>query len=335
MKIAVIGAGAWGTTLANTLAKKGLDTYLWVREQALCNEIMETGYNKIFLPDYKLCENLKCSSDPETVLGGADYFVLVVPSQFMRDALIKLKPYFPEKPAVICASKGIELKSGAPMSQVIKESLEELSPRYGHISGPTFAYELSAELPTSIVLGCEDEALAREVQEIFSTPYLRIYTNPDYRGVEIGGAIKNIMAIAAGMADGLEFGNNARAALITRGIAEMSRLGVAMGAQASTFMGLSGMGDLVLTCTGDLSRNRQVGLKLGQGLKLNEILKMRMVAEGVKTTESVHFLAQKIGVELPITEQVYKILYEDKDPATAVRDLMQRDLKAEYPTRSL
>lgn len=329
MKIAVLGAGAWGTTLANTLAKKGLDVNLWVREQELCDEIKETGYNKIFLPDFRLCEKLKCNSDPQAVLGGADYYILVIPSQFMRDALIKLKPYFPQNPAIICASKGIELNSGAPMSQVVFETLEGLNPRYGHISGPTFAYELSAELPTSIVLGCEDTNLAKEVQDIFSTPYLRVYTNGDYRGVELGGAIKNIIAIAAGMADGLKFGHNARAALITRGIAEMSRLGIAMGAQASTFMGLSGMGDLVLTCTGDLSRNRQVGLKLGQGLKLSEILKMRMVAEGVKTTESVHFLAKRIGVELPITEQIYKILYEDKDPATAVRDLMKRDLKAE------
>jgi glycerol-3-phosphate dehydrogenase (NAD(P)+) len=329
MKIAVIGAGAWGTTLANTLAKKGIDTHLWVREEDLSQEINKTGYNSVFLPDFKLSENLKASSDAEKVITGADYYILVVPSQFLRSSLTEMKPYFPKNPAVICASKGIELNTGAPMSQVVNEALEGLNPRFAHLSGPTFAYELSSELPTSIVLGCDDEKLAAEVQDFFSTSYLRIYTNPDYRGVEIGGAIKNIMAIAAGMADGLKFGHNTRAALITRGIAEMSRLGVAMGAEPSTFMGLSGMGDLVLTCTGDLSRNRQVGIKLGQGLKLSEILKMRMVAEGVKTTESVHLLAKKLGVELPITEQVYKILYEDKDPATAVGDLMNRDLKAE------
>lgn len=329
MKVAVIGAGAWGTTLANTLAKKGLDTHLWVREQALCDEMRETGYNSVFLPDFKLSRDLQCDSNPENILAKADYYILVVPSQFLRNALETLRPFFPQNPAVICASKGIELNTGAPMSQVVAESLDGLNPRYGHISGPTFAYELSAELPTSIVLGSEDEVLAKEGQELFSTPYLRVYTNTDYRGVELGGAIKNIMAIAAGMADGLKFGHNARAALITRGIAEMSRLGVAMGARASTFMGLSGMGDLVLTCTGDLSRNRQVGLKLGQGLRLSEILKMRMVAEGVKTTESVHFLARRLGVEMPITEQVYRILYEDKDPAQAVRDLMERDLTCE------
>ncbi len=235
MKIAVIGAGAWGTTLANTLAKQGHDTHLWVREEELCKEITETGYNSVFLPDFKLSPDLKCSSNPQDVMQGADYFLLVVPSQFMRSALADMKQYFPLNPAVICASKGIELNTGAPMSQVVYESLEGLNPGFGHLSGPTFAYELSAELPTSIVLGCEDEKLAAEVQDIFSTPYLRIYTNPDYRGVELGGAIKNIMAIAAGMADGLKFGHNTRAALITRGIAEMSRLGEAMGAQAATF----------------------------------------------------------------------------------------------------
>ncbi|OEU67182.1 MAG: glycerol-3-phosphate dehydrogenase [Desulfovibrio sp. S3730MH75] len=329
MKIAVIGAGAWGTTLANTLAKKDLNVSLWVREQELVEEIKKTGRNTVFLPDFDLAKNLRCDSDPAKVMEGADYFILVVPSQFMRSALIDLKHLFPQNPAVICASKGIELNTGAPMSQVIFEALEGLNPRYAHISGPTFAYELSAEMPTSVALGCEDEELGKEVQAIFASEYLRVYTNPDYRGVEIGGAIKNIMAIAAGIADGLKFGHNARAALITRGIAEMGRLGTAMGANPATFMGLSGMGDLVLTCTGDLSRNRQVGLKLGQGLKLSEILKMRMVAEGVKTTESVHALAQKLSVEMPITEQVYKILYEDKNPAEAVRDLMGRDLKPE------
>ncbi|MBI9109795.1 NAD(P)H-dependent glycerol-3-phosphate dehydrogenase [Maridesulfovibrio ferrireducens] len=329
MKIAVIGAGAWGTTLANTLAKNNHNVSLWVREQELVDEIKKTGRNTVFLPDFELSEKLICDSDPEKVMKDADYFILVVPSQFMRSALSDLKQFFPQNPAIICASKGIELNTGAPMSQVIFEALEGLNPRYGHISGPTFAYELSAEMPTSLAFGCEDEKLGKEVQEIFACDYVRVYTNPDFRGVEIGGAIKNIMAIAAGIADGLKFGHNARAALITRGIAEMSRLGVAMGANPATFMGLSGLGDLVLTCTGDLSRNRQVGLKLGQGLKLSEILKMRMVAEGVKTTESVHALAQKLGVEMPITEQVYQILYKDKNPATAVRDLMGRDLKPE------
>ncbi|SMF01692.1 NAD(P)H-dependent glycerol-3-phosphate dehydrogenase [Desulfovibrio gilichinskyi] len=329
MKIAVIGAGAWGTALANTLARNNHDASLWGRSAELIDEIKKTGRNTIYLPNCDLSKKLKCDCDPAKVMDGAEYFILVVPSQFMRSSLISLKHLFPKNPAIICASKGIELNSGAPMSQVIEEALEGLNPRYGHLSGPTFAYELSAQKPTSIVLGCEDEELGKEVQAFFANNYLRVYTNPDFRGVELGGAIKNVMAIAAGIADGLNFGNNARAALITRGITEMSRLGVAMGANPATFMGLSGLGDLILTCTGDLSRNRQVGLKLGQGLKLSEILKMRMVAEGVKTAESVHTLAKKLGVEMPITEQVYKILYKDKDPDKAVCDLMERDLKPE------
>lgn len=329
MKTAVIGAGAWGTTIANTLAKKGIQTGLWARDPKLADEITSTGINSIYLPDCELSKELVCSSDPEKILKDADIFVIVIPSQFIRTNLADFKKYFPENPVVVCASKGIELKTGAPMSQVISESLEGLSPRYAHLSGPSFAAELSAEMPTSVVLGCAENDLAKELQDTFSTNYFRVYSNPDYRGVELGGAVKNIMAIATGIVDGLNFGHNTRAALITRGLAEMKRLGMAMGACADTFMGLSGMGDLVLTCTGDLSRNRQVGLKLGQGIKLPEILKMRKVAEGVKTTESVHELAVKMGVDMPLTEQIYRILYEDKDPKKAVIELMSRDLKQE------
>jgi glycerol-3-phosphate dehydrogenase (NAD(P)+) len=199
------------------------------------------------------------------------------------------------------------------------------------LSGPSFAKEVCRNLPTAVTLGCKDKGTARKVQELFSTDTFRVYTSTDVRGVELGGALKNVIAIAAGISDGLGFGANARAALIARGLAEMSRLGVAMGAQIQTFMGLSGLGDLVLTCTGDLSRNRQVGLKLAQGHKLLDILgQMRMVAEGVKTTESVYALGRRHKVALPISEQVYQVLYEGKDPALAVRELMQRELKSEY-----
>jgi glycerol-3-phosphate dehydrogenase (NAD(P)+) len=329
MKIAVIGAGAWGTALANTFAKKGLETGLWARDSRLAAEINQTGVNKEYLPECQLDRRLVCDSNPEKIMSGADIFMIVIPSQFIRSNLKNFKHLFPKKPVVVCASKGIELNTGAPMSQVISDSLAGLSPRYAHLSGPSFAFELSAEMPTTVVLGCEDENLGKNLQEVFSTNYFRVYSNPDFRGVEIGGAIKNIMAIATGIADGLNFGHNTRAALITRGLAEMQRLGIAMGANPATFMGLSGMGDLVLTCTGDLSRNRQVGLKLGKGIKLSEILKMRKVAEGVKTTESVHELAKKMGVDMPLTEQIYRILYEDKDPVKAVLDLMSRELKQE------
>lgn len=330
MKTAVIGAGAWGTTLANLLAKKGVETCLWAREQDLLTEIKTKRENTWYLPNIKLSDNLDSTSDLAKAVKGTDYVLMVVPTQFIRQVLLSMKDLLPQRPAMICASKGIELDTLSTVSQIFKEALAGLKPKFAHLSGPSFAFEVSSEMPTSVALGCEDKKLAKSIQELFSTDYFRVYTNQDVIGVELGGAVKNIIAIAAGIADGLNFGTNARAALITRGLAEMSRLGKAMGANPKTFMGLSGMGDLVLTCTGDLSRNRQVGLKLGHGKKLYEILdQMKMVAEGVKTTKSVFDLAQKLKVELPITEQVHSILYEDKDPSLAVKELMARDLKEE------
>lgn len=330
MKIAVLGAGAWGTTLAHMLAENGRETVLWVREPEVADDIRETGENRTFLPGRKLSESLIVENDPETAFAGADYFLVVIPSQFIGPALAGFRDILPDNPVVVCASKGIELDTLDPMSRVVARSLDGKHPRYASLSGPSFAAEVSARMPTSVSLGCEDHDLGRELQEAFSTPYFRVYFTPDYRGVELGGAVKNVIAIAAGIADGLGFGHDARAALITRGLAELSRLGKAMGGQERTFMGLSGMGDLVLTCTGDLSRNRQVGLKLGQGRRLDDIIsEMKAVAEGVKTTQSLYNLSEKLGVELPITEQVYKILYKGKDPATATTDLMSRNLKDE------
>ncbi|WP_419786605.1 NAD(P)H-dependent glycerol-3-phosphate dehydrogenase [Pseudodesulfovibrio sp.] len=330
MKIAVLGAGAWGTTLADMLAKNDVETVLWAREAAVVNDINERHENSVFLPGVTLSDKLVAEMDPARAFAGVDYFLLVIPSQFIRSALEGFRDMLPDRPVMVCASKGIELETLAPMSRVVTEALEGKRPRYASLSGPSFAAEVSRDMPTSVALGCEDHDLGRELQAAFSTPYFRVYFTPDYRGVELGGAVKNVMAIATGMADGLGFGHDARAALITRGLSEMSRLGMAMGGQQRTFMGLSGMGDLVLTCTGDLSRNRQVGLKLGRGMKLDEIIgEMRAVAEGVKTTRSLYNLSKKLDVELPITEQVYSILYEDKDPAEAVKDLMSRDLKDE------
>ncbi len=330
MKIAVLGAGAWGTTLADMLARNGMDTVLWAREPEVVADIRDSRENTTFLPGVTLSEALRVESDPEIAFAGADYFLVVIPSQFIRPALKGFRDILPERPVIVCASKGIELDSLAPMSRVVAEALEGKRPRYASLSGPSFAAEVSRNMPTTVSLGCEDHELGRELQAVFSTPAFRVYFTPDYRGVELGGAVKNVIAIAAGIADGLGFGNDARAALITRGLSEMSRLGMAMGGQQRTFMGLSGMGDLVLTCTGDLSRNRQVGLKLGRGMKLDAIIsEMKAVAEGVKTTQALYNLSQKLRVELPITEQVYSILYEDKDPARAVEDLMSRDLKDE------
>lgn len=330
MKIAVLGAGAWGTTLANMLAKNGVETTLWAREPDVVAAIRDTRENTTFLPGVILSDALEVESDPKKAFAGADYFLVVIPSQFIRPALEGFKDVLPDNPAIVCASKGIELASLEPMSKVVAEALEGKRPRYASLSGPSFAAEVSADMPTTVSLGCEDHELGRELQSAFSTPYFRVYFTPDYRGVELGGAVKNVIAIAAGISDGLGYGHDARAALITRGLAEMSRLGEAMGGQVRTFMGLSGMGDLVLTCTGDLSRNRQVGLKLGKGQKLDDIIgEMKAVAEGVKTTQALYDLSKKLQVELPITEQIYAILYEGKDPAKATRDLLSRTLKDE------
>lgn len=331
IKIGVLGGGSWGTTLANMLAEKqDLEVELWVREPDLVDEIKEKRENSWYLPGIRLNDNLKVSSDLKEVVRYKDYYLVVVPTQFIRQTLIQVKDLFPMSPTIICASKGIEIASLSPLSKVIEESLAEKKPVYAILSGPSFAKEVSLKLPTAVSLGCANEQIGKRIQRIFSNNYFRVYYNSDYLGVELGGALKNVMALAAGIADGLGFGHDARAALITRGLAEMSRLGVALGARERTFMGLSGMGDLVLTCTGDLSRNRQVGLRLGKGEKLKEIIdSMRMVAEGVKTTEAVYKLAQKIGVDLPITSQVYAILYEGKDPREAVSKLMQRELKEE------
>jgi glycerol-3-phosphate dehydrogenase (NAD(P)+) len=330
MRFAVLGGGSWGTTLANLLAKKGHETRLLVREQELLAEIVSKRENSWYMPGVKLHEGLEASTDRAVVMKDAEVFLCAIPSQFFRSALMSMRELMPKKPVVLCASNGIELNSLQTMSQVVEESLASLKPRFAMISGPSFALEVIRELPTAVTLGCADKKLGITLQEALATDYFRVYTSTDYRGVELGGAIKNIIAIAAGIADGLSFGANARAALITRGLAEMSRLGLAMGAKPATFMGLSGMGDLVLTCTGELSRNRQVGLRLGKGQKLLDILgQMKMVAEGVKTTEAVHGLGKKLGVELPITEQVYEVLYNGKDPELAVRELMGRELKQE------
>ncbi len=329
-KLAVLGGGSWGTSLADMLAGKGYDVALWIREPELVREIRIKGENTWFLPEVKLNSGLQVSDDPQEVMRDADYFLVAIPSQFMRQGLGQVKGLFPERPVVVCASKGIELSTLKPMSKVIEEILEDKDPCYASLSGPSFAREVSQGLPTAVSLGCADIELGRKLQDLISTDYFRVYANSDYKGVELGGALKNIIAIATGISDGLSFGHNARAALITRGLAEIARLGVVLGGEERTFMGLSGMGDLVLTCTGDLSRNRQVGLKLGQGQTLDQILsESRSVAEGVKTTESVRHLSLKIGVDMPITEQVFQVLFKGKDPGHGVKSLMTRGLKME------
>lgn len=329
MNIAVIGGGSWGTTLADLLATKGHDVTLWVRERELLAEIRGKGENTWYMPGVKLCPDLKVSLDASQAMAGKELFLLATPTQFMRQVLTDFRDLFPKNPLLVCASKGIELETHKTMSEVCQEVLGSKNPRYGALSGPSFAYEVIRRKPTAVTLGCRDKAAAT-VREAFATEYFRVYSTTDVKGVELGGAVKNVIAIAAGVSDELGFGSNARAALITRGLAEMSRLGAVLKADPRTFTGLSGLGDLVLTCTGDLSRNRQVGRLLAQGKSLMDILSnMKMVAEGVKTTQALHQLAAKRGVELPITAQVHAVLYEGKDPAQAVRDLMGRSLKDE------
>jgi glycerol-3-phosphate dehydrogenase (NAD(P)+) len=287
--------------------------------------------NRVYLPGIKLAENLNFTGELTAAVKDKELLLFVVPSQVLRGVLLAAVPHIAPEAIIVSASKGIELESLKLVSQVYEESLSEAFYRkFAVLSGPSFAREVAMEMPTAVVAAAADPLVAKRVQDIFNCRFFRVYTNSDVVGVELGGAVKNVIAIAAGIADGLGFGCNTRAALITRGLAEISRLGQALGARAETFAGLAGMGDLVLTCTGDLSRNRSVGIQLGKGRTLPEILaEMRMVAEGVKTTESTCLLAWKLGVEMPIAFKVNEILYSDRPARDAVIELMSRDLKAE------
>lgn len=330
-KIAVIGAGSWGTTLANLLAKKGYPVTLWCYEEDLADRIPKTRVNDLYLPDVLLSENLQATNNLKRAVSNKQVLLFVTPSQATRQVLSQALPDLSPQTLIVSASKGIENDSLMLLSQVFEELLpQEMHKNLGFLSGPSFANEVSVDMPTAVVAAARDGEVAKEIQTIFSTETFRVYNHRDIIGVELGGAMKNVIALAAGVADGLGFGHNTRAALITRGLAEMTRLGIKLGGAAETFAGLAGMGDLVLTCTGNLSRNRSVGIELGQGRKLDEILSgMQMVAEGVKTTLSAYQLAAKLGVDVPIIEQMYLILYQDKDPRKAVTDLMLRDLKSE------
>ncbi len=331
MDIAVIGAGSWGTTLANLLAKKNYPVTLWAYEADLAARMATTRENDLYLPGVALAPQLSYTSELKQAVRGRKLLLLVPPSQVMRQVLVQIAADIDPDALLVSASKGIENDTLQPMAEVIGECLgPAVRDRLTFLSGPSFAREVATEMPTAVVAASDNREAAVRTQEIFSTAYFRVYTNDDVVGVELGGALKNVVALAAGVSDGLGFGYNTRAALITRGLAEMTRMGLALGANPATFAGLAGMGDLVLTCTGDLSRNRTVGMELGRGRSLAEILGgMKMVAEGVKTTLSAYQLAAKLGVDVPITEQMYRILYQNKDPRQAVTDLMLRGLKAE------
>jgi len=331
VKIGVVGAGSWGTALANLLALKGFKIDLWVFEKEVKDQIELYRENKVFLPGVSLSDQIYPSNDIEAVVKEKDLVLLVVPSHVMRETANKIREHIYKETIIVSASKGIENKTHLTMSGVLREVLQDNSGDYfAVLSGPSFAGEVVRKVPTVIAVASKNQKVAAFVQHVFATPYFRAYTNNDMVGVELGGSVKNVIAIASGIIDGLGLGLNTRAALITRGLTEMRRLGLKLGANPRTFAGIAGVGDLVLTCTGDVSRNHTVGKKIGEGMKLNEILsEMRMVAEGVKTAKSVYNLSRKLGVEMPISHEVYHILYDDIAPKEAVHRLMTRDLKHE------
>jgi len=330
-KIGVIGAGAWGTALAKHLAEKGLEVRLWAYEPDVINAINSSHENPVFLHDVILPPSLTATSSLVEAVNGCDGVLFAVPSHLTRSVLRQLAPCISEPLPFVCATKGIEEHTAKLMTQVMEDEL----PPSMHcsvmvLSGPSFASEFSVGKPTALCLAGPDEELVRRFQSTLMTPAFRVYADTDVIGVQLGGALKNVMALAAGVIDGLDLGLNARAALITRGLAETIRLGAAMGADPRTFYGLSGVGDLVLTCTGTLSRNHSVGVRLGKGEKLETILAgMQAVAEGVRTARAALTLARRYQVDMPIIQEIHAVLYDDKSCMKAVTDLMERDAKPE------
>ncbi len=329
--VGVIGAGAWGTALGLLLADKGIDVTLWMYEKDLAEETQRTRENRVYLPGFPLPPALTVTSDLEAAVRNRPFLVTVVPSHTVRAVSSQFAPFLSAGAVIINASKGIEIETLNPVADVLKDTLpQSFHNNLSFLSGPSFAKEVAKKMPTAVALASYDATVGKRAQKLMSSPYFRVYTNNDVIGVELGGSVKNVIAIAAGVLEGLGFGHNTMAALITRGLAEMARLGAAMGASPSTFSGLAGMGDLVLTCTGDLSRNRTLGVRLGKGERFEDIMKgLKTVAEGVKTAKATRELARRHSVEMPVVEEVYRIIYEGKDPRQALRDLMSRELKEE------
>ena len=334
-EIAIIGGGAWGTGIAIVLGRKGTHRVrLWAHETDVCESITQRRVNEKFLPGRRIPDSVTASNDLAATLQGAQIVVSVMPSQHCRALFERMRPLMQPRTLIVSATKGLEEGSLQRMTEVIADVLKRedgSAPAVGALSGPSFAQEVARGDPTAITIASQDAALLRTVQQEFSDPSFRVYTNSDVVGVELGGALKNIVAIAAGICDGLVLGHNSVAALITRGLAEMTRLAIACGGRAETMAGLAGLGDLVLTCTGGLSRNRSVGVELGRGQQLSEIIADMhgMVAEGVFTTSAAVGLAHARGVEMPITEQVHAILHQGKSPREAIQELMTRSGKSE------
>ncbi|PIQ95298.1 MAG: glycerol-3-phosphate dehydrogenase [Nitrospinae bacterium CG11_big_fil_rev_8_21_14_0_20_56_8] len=329
-KIGIVGAGSWGTALSLMLSSLGHSIDLWVFEEDLCQIMQEHRENRFFLPGYPLPGNVRPTHSFEEAVRGKNVLILVVPTHVVRETVSKLQPFIQPGCLVINASKGIENDTLCTIHQILEQTIE-VPIRLASVSGPTFAVEVARGVPSALVAAAETLEIAEEVQGIFSHPRMKVFTSTDLQGVEIGGALKNVIAIATGISDGLGLGYNTRAALITRGLVEITRIGTARGARPETFAGLSGLGDLVLTCTGDLSRNRSVGMRLGKGENLNDIIhSMKMVAEGIRTVKSAFALKNQLNIQASLIEETYRVLHDDKSPQQALDDLMKVNITTEF-----
>lgn len=330
-KIAVIGSGSWGTAISVVLATNGHEVHLWSYFKEESEQISADRENKAFLPGVALPDSVICTYSMEDAVADADLVVMASPSHTVRNVAKSLAPYLKPNQPILNIAKGLETDTQLRLSEVIRQEIPQ-NP-LAVMSGPSHAEEVGRFLPTTNVVASEDASLLTFIQDIFMNKVFRVYTNPDLIGVEVGGALKNVIALCAGISDGCGFGDNTKAALMTRGITEIARLGVAMGASSTTFFGLTGIGDLIVTCTSMHSRNRRAGILIGQGKSLEETLaEVKMVVEGVKTTEAAYALAQKLQIEMPIVEQMHAVLFEGQDPKAAAQELMQREKKSECET---
>ncbi|MFF3889941.1 NAD(P)H-dependent glycerol-3-phosphate dehydrogenase [Streptomyces sp. NPDC001914] len=330
VRAAVFGTGSWGTAFGMVLADAGCDVTLWARRPELADAVNSTRMNPDYLPGIELPQNLRATADPAEAARGADFTVLAVPSQTLRGNLAEWVPLLAPDTVLVSLMKGVELGTVKRMSEVIEEVAKVSADRVAVVTGPNLAKEVAQRMPAAGVVACRDEAVARRIQAACHTPYFRPYTNTDVVGCELGGAVKNVIGLAVGIADGMGLGDNAKGSLITRGLAETTRLGLVMGADPMTFSGLAGLGDLAATCSSPLSRNHTFGINLGRGMTLQETIAVtRQTAEGVKSCESVLDLARRHGVDMPITETVVSIVHEGKAPVVALKELMGRSAKSE------
>lgn len=330
VRAAVFGTGSWGTAFGMVLADAGCDVTLWARRPGLADAVNSTRMNPDYLPGIELPENLRATADPAEAARDADFTVLAVPSQTLRGNLADWVPLLAPDTVLVSLMKGVELGTVKRMSEVIEEVAKVSADRVAVVTGPNLAKEIAQRMPAAAVVACRDETVARRIQTACHTPYFRPYTNTDVVGCELGGAVKNVIGLAVGIADGMGLGDNAKGSLITRGLAETTRLGLVMGADPMTFSGLAGLGDLAATCSSPLSRNHTFGINLGRGMTLQETIAVtRQTAEGVKSCESVLDLARRHGVDMPITETVVSIVHEGKPPVVALKELMGRSAKSE------